>query len=94
MSKNGEKVEFGIKFAIWAPKKHTNGKNQLERQISNFLSKMQTVVFLFLPGATGSHLYVPLLVAGGQTDRPSYIWLAIWRENRELTKRLLASILS
>jgi hypothetical protein len=33
ISKIGEKEEFSMKFAIWAPKKRQNGKNQLVRQI-------------------------------------------------------------
>jgi hypothetical protein len=33
MSKIGEKDEFSIKLAIWAPKNRQNGKNQLMRQI-------------------------------------------------------------
>jgi hypothetical protein len=33
MSQIGEKDEFSMKFAIWAPKKRQNGKNQLVRQI-------------------------------------------------------------
>jgi hypothetical protein len=33
MYKIGEKDEFSMKFAIWAPKKRQNGKNQLVRQI-------------------------------------------------------------